>query len=257
MELFGFTLEVLSFLFLAAFIAGFLDTLAGGGGLIALPALIVSGIPPLAALGTNKLQGATGTATATFIMLRTKRVRWEEVKHLMLFAFIGALLGTVAVQFVDTEILHFVIPAVLLCIAVFFVLSPIPYKTPGRPRLSSSAYKKFVVPTIGWYDGMFGPGTGSFFVLAGVSLRGHGLIDSTAVAKTLNFSTNIASLIIFLMAGKVVWIAGIVMMVGQFLGAWGGSLCLFRINPKYLRGIVVIMCCGMLGKYASSLGWFV
>lgn len=257
MELLGFPLEILAFLFLAAVTAGFLDTLAGGGGLIALPALIVSGLPPLAALGTNKLQGSMGTATATFFMLRTRKVCWEDVKHLMLFAFIGALLGTVAVQFIDTEVLHFVIPAVLLCIAVYFVASPIPCSTPVRPRLSISTYKKFIVPVIGWYDGMFGPGTGSFFVLAGISLRGHGLIDSTAIAKTLNFSTNIASLIIFLLAGKVVWIAGIVMMAGQFLGAWGGSLCLFRINPQYLRVIVVVMCCGMLGKYISTMGWFV
>ncbi|MGW8195401.1 MAG: TSUP family transporter [Desulforhopalus sp.] len=257
MEFFGFPPEVLFFLFLAAFTAGFLDTLAGGGGLIALPALIVSGIPPLAALGTNKLQGSMGTATATFVMLRTRKVHWEDVRRPMLSAFIGALFGTIGVQFVDTEILHVVIPVVLLCIAVYFVISPIPCQTSSKPRLSSTTYRKLVVPVIGWYDGMFGPGTGSFFVLAGVSLRGLNLIDSTAVAKTLNFATNIASLIVFLVAGKVVWIAGIVMMTGQFLGAWSGALCLFRINPKYLRVIVVIMCCGMLGKYAVSLGWLV
>jgi uncharacterized membrane protein YfcA len=103
---------------------------------------------------------------------------------------------------------------------------------------------------------MFGPGTGSFFALAGVSLRGHGLIDATAVAKTLNFSTNIASLMVFLLAGKVVWLLGILMMIGQFAGAWGGSHCLFRIHPKYLRLIVVAMCLGMLTKYVFSRGWF-
>jgi hypothetical protein len=82
------------------------------------------------------------------------------------------------------------------------------------------------------------------------------LIDATAVAKTLNFSTNIASLIVFLLAGKVVWLLGILMMVGQFVGAWGGSHCLFRIDPKYLRLIVVAMCVGMLTRYAFSRGWF-
>jgi hypothetical protein len=125
-----------------------------------------------------------------------------------------------------------------------------------QPRLSKGKYQNIIVPSIGWYDGMFGPGTGSFFALAGVSLRGHGLIDATAVAKTLNFSTNIASLMVFLLAGKVVWLLGILMMIGQFAGAWGGSHCLFRIQPKYLRLIVVAMCLGMLTKYVFSRGWF-
>ncbi len=256
MEIANFTIELLSFLFLSAFVAGFLDTLAGGGGLISLPALIISGIPPLSALGTNKLQGSMGTATATYVMLKTKKVTWSNIKHIMLSAFIGGLLGTIAVQFVNTKVLNFVIPTVLLFIAMYFLIGPHPQKNGSRPRISNGIYQKIIVPFIGFYDGMFGPGTGSFFALSGVSLRGHGLIDATAVAKTLNFSTNIASLIIFLIAGKVVWLVGIVMILGQFIGAWGGSQCLFKINPKYLRLIVVAMCLGMLGKYAFFMGWF-
>jgi hypothetical protein len=255
MEVIGLSLETLSFLFLAAAVAGFLDTLAGGGGLIALPALIISGIPPLSALGTNKLQGTVGTATASYVMLHTRRVQWPEVRFLMLSAFLGAMLGTIALQFMNTKILNFVIPAVLLLIAFYFLFSPQPRIEGGRPRLSEGIYRKLIVPIIGWYDGMFGPGTGSFFALAGVSLRGHGLIDATAAAKTLNFSTNIASLIIFLIAGKVVWVAGMIMMLGQFIGAWGGSHCLLRIQAKYLRFIVVAMCLGMLAKYSISMGW--
>jgi hypothetical protein len=256
MEITGFTIELLIFLFVAAFVAGFIDTLAGGGGLIALPALMMSGVPPLSALGTNKLQGTMGTATATFMMLRNERVCWDDVKYLMISAFVGAVLGTVAVQFINTEFLTLVIPAVLLLIAVYFLLAPQPVLGLTKPRLSKGKYQNIIVPSIGWYDGMFGPGTGSFFALAGVSLRGHGLIDATAVAKTLNFSTNIASLMVFLLAGKVVWLVGILMMIGQFAGAWGGSHCLFRIHPKYLRLIVVAMCLGMLTKYAFSRGWF-
>ena len=255
MEVMGFTAELLTFLFFAAFVAGFLDTLAGGGGLIALPALMMCGIPPLSALGTNKLQGTMGTATATYMMLKNKKVRWNDVKFLMLSAFIGAVLGTIAVQFVNIEFLTLVIPVVLLLIAVYFLLSPLPQEGLTDPRMSKGKYQKVIVPSIGWYDGMFGPGAGSFFALAGVSLRGHGLIDATAVAKTLNFSTNIASLMVFLLAGKVVWLVGLLMMIGQFVGAWGGAQCLFRINPKYLRLIVVAMCLGMLTKYAFSMGW--
>lgn len=253
MELAGFSLEILIFLFIIAVVAGLIDTLAGGGGLIALPALILSGIPPLYALGTNKLQGSMGTATATFMMLRKRRVRWSEVRLLMLAAFIGSAFGTVAVQFIHTEVLSFVIPAVLVFIAIYFLISPTPSQVSSRPKISQERYQRFVVPVIGWYDGMFGPGTGSFFALAGVSLQGLGLINATAVAKTLNFATNIAALLVFVMAGKIIWGAGILMMAGQMLGAWAGSHILFAINPKYLRFLVVFMCMGMLVRYVLSL----
>jgi len=251
LEFADFTIQVLLFLFFAAFVAGFLDTLAGGGGLIALPAVIMSGIPPLLALGTIKLQGTMGTATATLMMLRGRRVSWDEVKLLMLSAFIGSALGTCALQFINAELLRFIIPGVLLFIAIYFLVSPQP-ETGGKPKISSPLYRNCIVPAIGWYDGMFGPGTGSFFALAGVSFQGRNLLDSTAVAKTLNFSTNIASLFVFLTVGKVVWVVGLVMMAGQFLGAWAGANCLFKINTKYLRFVIVLMCSGMLGKYLYS-----
>ena len=249
MEFSGFTSELLFILFLVAIIAGFIDTLAGGGGLITMPALLISGVPPLAALGTNKLQGSVGTATSTYMMLKHKKICWLDVKHLMFFAFIGSALGSIAVQFINVEILSFIIPAVLLLIAIYFSISPMPNNKESKARLSENKYKLTVVPIIGWYDGMFGPGTGSFFSLAGVSLRGQGLINSTAIAKSLNFSTNIASLLIFVIAGKLVLVLGIVMMLGQMIGAWLGSHCLFKINPVYLRIVVVLICLSMLLKY--------
>jgi len=255
MEFTQITIELLSILFIVAIVAGLLDTLAGGGGLIALPALILSGVGPLAALGTNKLQGSMGTATATFLMIKNKRVKWHEVKKLMLFAFIGAIIGAVAIQFIDTKLLTYVIPIVISFIGIYFLISPTPSEQQTKPKISKRSYRNIVIPTIGCYDGFFGPGTGSFFALAGISLRGSGIINATAIAKTLNFSTNIASLIIFLIAGKIVWAIGLVMMLGQAIGAWLGSHCLFSINPKYLRILVVIMCFGMLVKYGYDMGW--
>jgi uncharacterized membrane protein YfcA len=256
LELAGLGIEVLFFLFFVAFVAGFIDTLAGGGGLIALPALIMTGIPPLFALGTNKLQGTMGTATASFMMFKNKKVLWPNVRYLMLSAFIGSALGTIAVQFVNTRILTFVIPVVLLFTAIYFLFFQGSGQRSLHPILSKQKYQRAIMASIGWYDGMFGPGTGSFFALAGVSVRGLGLIDATAVAKTLNFSTNIAALIVFLIAGKVVWAAGLLMMLGQLIGAFAGSKYLFRVNPKKLRLIVVAMCLGMLGKYLFSMGLF-
>lgn len=243
--------DILVALAAVAMVAGLIDTLAGGGGLIVLPALILCGIPPHFALGTNKLQGSMGTATATFMMLRKRRVHWAEVKLLMVAAFAGSVMGTVAVQLIKAEVLSFAIPLVLLGIAAYFLLAPQP-SSGHRPLVSAGRYRRLVVPAIGWYDGMFGPGTGSFFALAGVSLRGLGLIEATAVAKTLNFATNIASLLVFLTAGKILWSVGLVMMAGQMAGAWLGSHALFAINPRYLRLLVVTMCLGMLCRYLLS-----
>jgi uncharacterized membrane protein YfcA len=254
LEIAGFSAEAFSLLFSAASIAGFIDTLAGGGGLITIPALIASGIPPLAVLGTNKLQATMGTATATYMMLKNKKVAWDGVRRFMFSAFLGSMAGAVGIQFVNAESLALMIPGVLLLVAVYFLIMPRPRELEPKPLLSASMYQRLIVPTIGCYDGMFGPGTGSFFTLAGVSLRGHGLIDATVIAKTLNFSTNIASLIVFLCAGKVVWTAGVVMMSGQLVGAWAGAHCLFKINPRYLRLTVVVVCLALLAKYGLTYG---
>lgn len=242
-------IEVLVFLFIAAAIAGFMDTLAGGGGLITIPALVVSGVPPLAALGTNKLQSCFGSGTASFLLFKRKKIHWQELRPMMLAAFIGSVAGTVIVQFIDTRVLGFMIPLVLVIIAAYFITAPYLKLESPEPRMSAGLYQKTVLPAIGTYDGMFGPGTGSFLAVAGVSLRGLALINATAIAKPLNFATNIASLIVFIFAGQIMWLAGLTMIVGQILGAWLGSHYLFKVNPKILRILIVTICLLMLGQY--------
>lgn len=244
-----FAVEVLAFLFFAAVIAGFMDTLAGGGGLITIPALVVSGIPPLAALGTNKLQSSFGAATSSFLLFKRKKIHWQELRPMMIAAFMGSVIGSVAVQIIDNKVLEFVIPLVLVIIAVYFITAPYLKLESAKPRMTDKNYQKSVLPIIGAYDGMFGPGTGSFLAAAGVSLRGLELINATAMAKPLNFATNIASLIVFIFAGQIVWLAGLVMIVGQMFGAWLGSHYLFKINPKKLRILIVTICLLMLTHY--------
>ncbi len=244
-----FAVETLLFLFFAAAIAGFMDTLAGGGGLITIPALVVSGIPPLAALGTNKLQSSFGSGTASFLLFKRKKIHWYELRPLMIAAFIGSAIGTVIVQFIDAKVLGFIIPLVLVMIAVYFITAPYLKLDTAKPRISDKVYQKTVLPIIGVYDGMFGPGTGSFLAVSGVSLRGLELINATAIAKPLNFATNIASLIVFIFAGQIIWLAGFAMIAGQMLGAWMGSHYLFKVNPKILRILIVTLCLVMLGQY--------
>jgi uncharacterized membrane protein YfcA len=247
-----FALETLLFLFFAAAVAGFMDTLAGGGGLITIPALVVSGVPPLAALGTNKLQSSCGSGTASFLMLKRKKILWGDIKPLMLMAFLGSISGSILVQFINAKILSFIIPLVLLIIAVYFISAPYFKVESDKPRVSERSYKNLVIPGIGIYDGMFGPGTGSFLAAAGAGLRALELIKATATAKPLNFATNIAALLVFIAAGQVIWTAGITMIVGQILGAWIGSHYLFKVNPKILRMLIVTICLIMLGQYGYN-----
>ncbi len=245
----GLSTGLLVLLFATALLAGFIDTLAGGGGLITLPALILAGLPPLTALGVNKLQGSVGTATASWMMWRKGKLEQTRVGTLMAMAFAGSVAGSLAIQFVDSQALRWVIPVVLTLIAAWFLLAPAMNLQPGRARMGSKSYHRLVIPLIGAYDGAFGPGTGSFFTLAGVALRGHGLIDSTAIAKTLNFATNLAALLVFLAAGQVLWPVGLLMMAGQLVGAWLGAHSLLRIDPRWLRLLIVGTSLAMLLRY--------
>lgn len=249
MEALILTPELLLILLGVAMVAGCLDTLVGGGGLIVLPALVLAGIPPLQALGTNKMQGTVGTATASAMMLRHGKVRWTEVRSLMAWAFGGSALGSLIVQVVDTSFLRFMIPLVLVVVATYFLLQGSLLQRLRPITMAPGTFGRGVVPAIGLYDGMFGPGTGSFFSLAGVALRAQSLLQATAAAKILNFATNFASLLVFVLAGNFVWQAALVMMLGQALGAWAGSHILFKINPLYLRALIVLMCVGMLVRY--------
>lgn len=241
----------LALLLFIALVAGYIDTLVGGGGLITVPALMAAGVPPIYALGTNKLQAVAGSGTATFTMFSRSKVNFHQVKWLMLMAFVGSFAGAVAVHFFDASILDFLIPVVIVFIALYFLFAP-DLSADSRPaKLSKKTYGASAVPIIGAYDGMLGPGTGSFFVWSGVSLRGHGIVDSTMIAKSLNFSTNIAALIVFVAYGNVLWIIGLLMMVGQAIGARLGSKSLMTIDPSFLRYLVIAVCFVML------IVWFV
>ncbi|WP_062209363.1 TSUP family transporter [Demequina oxidasica] len=240
------TWHALLILFIVALLAGFLDTLAGGGGLLTVPALLLAGIPPLQALGTNKLQSSFGTGMATYQVIRKKRVHWRDVRWPMLWAFLGSAAGAVAVQFIDTDALLIIIPVVLALVAAYFLFVPKSHLPPPEPRMTDPAYEATLVPIIGAYDGAFGPGTGSLYALSGVALRAKSLVQSTAIAKTLNFATNFAALLVFAFAGHMLWTVGAVMIVGQLIGAYVGSHMLFRVNPLVLRVLIVVMSLGML-----------
>ena len=255
MDLAVYSFEILTFLFVIAIIAGFIDTLVGGGGLLAVPALMLSGMPPIYVLGTNKLQGSMGTGIATFVLFRKNKLKWDRIKYLMLASFCGAVLGAVIVQLINTKFLSFVIPIVLVVIAIYFIIFPKPKKQLSN-GLSDRSFNNIVVPTVGFYDGMFGPGAGSFYVLTGVLFKKLDIIQSTILAKPLNFASNVAGLVVFLSFGHVAWLIGLLMMLGQLIGASFGVNYLLKANPRVIRFLIVVMSISMLARYIYSMGLY-
>jgi len=233
----------------AALVAGFVDTIAGGGGLITVPALLLGGVPPLQVLGTNKLQGAFGVLVAS-ISLRSKTgLDLKSAGISFAMAFLGGAIGAFLIQLVDTKALDIMIPAVLSGIALYFMLAPAVKDVERKPRLAQAPYQMIVVPCIGLYDGLFGPGAGSFYALSGVALRGLGLVRATANAKLFNFSSNLASLGVFVYGGKVLWLIGGIMIGGQVIGARLGALAVHKGGEKLIRPMIIFVCLAMLAKY--------
>lgn len=235
-----FSLLVIVLLFSTAVIAGYLDALVGGGGMLTIPALLLAGVPTISALGTNKLQAIAGSGTASLKLLMGRHISFSQVRWWMLTSFLGSVAATLVVQKIDPSAFNWLIPLVIFVIAVYFLIAS-RVTMAGRERLSRKVYGATVVPLIGFYDGMFGPATGSFFVMAGTSLRGTPIVKATMVAKAMNFASNFGSLLVFFWFGKIVWSIGLLMIVGQIIGASLGTKMLLSINPVVLRRLLVIM----------------
>ncbi|MET0251282.1 MAG: TSUP family transporter, partial [Novosphingobium sp.] len=178
---------------LTGVVTGFIDAVAGGGGLIMMPALLSAGLPPHVALGTNKLQSMMGTTTAANTFWRHGLFKVRTDLGTVAVVFAGAAGGALVVQALQARILQLVVPGLLLAVALYVVLSPRMDDTDAHQRLGTRGYAP-VAGGIGFYDGFFGPGTGSFFTTSLVALRGFGLTRATAMTKLLNATSNWASL---------------------------------------------------------------
>ncbi len=241
-------ITTLIFLALAASLAGFVDSIAGGGGLLALPALLVAGLDPVSALATNKLQGSFGTASATYAFWRKGHLNIAEHWRIIAATFLASCAGVAAIKYAPTQFLSAALPLLLIAIAIYFAVSPKLSNESKAPRISQTAFALGLAPAIGFYDGIFGPGTGSFFMLAMVTLLGLGIVQATAQTKLLNFTSNIAALLVFAFSGKIIWVAGLTMGVAQFLGAQLGSHTAMKQGAKIIRPLLVIVCCAMAIK---------
>ena len=230
-----------------AVLTGFIDAIAGGGGLIMLPALLFSGASPIQALATNKLQSVFGTAVATRNYARAGLVNWREHKLAIVLVFIGATAGVLLVQSIDAAVLNLVIPLLLVSVAIYVLLSPRMSDDDVHQRLSEREYAP-VGGLVGLYDGFFGPGTGTFFTTSLVALRVYGLTRATAVTKLLNFVSNVASVLFFALGGQMLWLLGLCMAAGAMLGGWLGSHSAIRFGARLIRPLLVVISLGLTAR---------
>ncbi|MFB2533333.1 TSUP family transporter [Paracoccus sp. p4-l81] len=232
--------ELIALLIGAAFFAGFVDSIAGGGGLITLPVLMLAGVPPVQALATNKVQGAFGAATAAWAYGRRGLVDLRRQGWGALMAFLGSLAGAFLVTFVPTEALRFALPVVLIGIALFFALKPGLDDTDRQQRLTPAIFTITVAPLIGFYDGLVGPGAGAFYMLGFVMLAGYGILKATAHTKMLNFASNIGGIVAFAIVSPPIWMLGLVMGLAQMAGALVGTRLAMRVGARIIKPLLVI-----------------
>lgn len=222
-------------------VAGFVDAVAGGGGLIALPALLSAGLSPIAALATNKVQSIVGTSAAAVTYWRGGYVTLRAMIPGVIATFVGAYLGAVTVRALDTSKLDIAVPIAIIAVALYFTFSPSIKDIDRIARLKFAIFVPVFGFIIGFYDGLFGPGTGSFFMIGFVALFGLGATRAAAHTKILNVTSNLAALALFIPAGDVVWSAGIAMAVGQMVGGYLGALTGIRFGAKVIRPLVIVV----------------
>jgi uncharacterized membrane protein YfcA len=221
--------------------AGFVDTIAGGGGLLTLPILLGICPDPKLALGTNKLQATFGSSSATFHFARAGALSLQECRRACLLAFLGSLIGTLLVQQFDSHRLKQIVPLLLFVVAMLVWFRPQLGEKDIHPRLSRIKFDFIFAFGIGLYDGFLGPGTGTFLALAFMLGLGFNLAKATANTKALNWASNVASLIVFLLAQKVWFAAGLTMGAGQWLGARLGSHMVMTRGTKFIRPVFLTM----------------
>lgn len=228
---------VFALLFFTGFSAGFVDSVAGGGGLISLPVLLALGLPPQVALGTNKLQGSFGSFSAAWNYVRNGGVNLSECRSGIVCTLLGAVMGSCLVQRIDPALIKHIIPFLLLFVLLHTVFSKNLGYTEQKPLLARGLFFALFGLALGFYDGFFGPGTGSFWTAALMAVGGFNMTRATGICKIMNFTSNIVALALFWVGGNVLVPVGLSMASGQVLGARAGSNLAIKKGTGFIRPV--------------------
>jgi uncharacterized protein len=236
-----------------AFLAGLVDAIAGGGGLVTFPALLAAGLPTHVALGTNKGQSVFGSAAALLRYARAGLVNGQQAKATFPAGFVGALAGAALVLLVQPSVLRPVVLVMLVAAAAF--VAQLRDVAPRRfvPREKVQLVAAAIALVIGTYDGFFGPGCGTFLFVAFVGLLGATVAKATADAKVVNFASNLASVIVFSTRGVVVWKLALPMAAGQALGAWTGAHIAVKAGAPLIRRVVLLVVLALVARLGYDM----
>lgn len=247
---------MIALLAVTAFLAGTVDAIAGGGGLITMPALLAAGLPTHLALGTNKGQSVWGSCAAMVTFWRRGRIDRRQALLAFPLGLAGAALGARLVLLISKETLRPVVIVMLIGAAVLLVVRK-PARDedapPGEHRARYLVLACVLAFVIGAYDGFFGPGTGTFLIVGFVALCGKSLARATADAKVVNFASNLAALAAFALAGTVVWEVALPMAAGQLAGGVVGARLAIRGGARLIRLAVLTVSGALVLKLVIDL----
>lgn len=247
-DLIPLSLDGLMLLMLATFVASFIDAIAGGGGLIVVPALMLAGLTPVQALATNKVQAVFGVWSAAVNYARLGLVEPRRQIVPVAICFAGGLLGASLITAIPTDALRKALPAVMIGLALFFLLRRGLDDTDRVARMRPAVFSATIVPLVALYDGLFGPGTGSFYLMGLVTLAGFGLLRATAASKLLNAGSNLGSLTGFALLGEPQWALGLVLAVAAVAGSTLGARAAAKVGARLIRPLLVVTSSAMALK---------
>ena len=237
----------------AALVAGTVDAVAGGGGLLTVPALLAAGLSPHLVLGTNKGQSMFGSFAALVRFGRSGLIDPRRAVVMFPLGFAGSLAGAALVLVVPPAVLRPVVLVLLAAAALFIGLRPAARPHGGPPGRREAFLAGAAALAIGAYDGFFGPGTGTFLIVAFVGILGHGLARASAEAKVVNFASNLAAGVLFATRGTVVWRIALPMAAAQLAGGWLGAHLAVRRGDALVRRVVVAVALGAAAKLAWDM----
>lgn len=233
--------QLLFILFVTGIVAGTIDAIAGGGGIICLPMLLGVGLPPHLALGTNKLQSSVGTFAATRSYYRAGLLNLKTIYKGLAFGFLGAVLGSISAQLISSDILKQIIPFLLVLIFAYTLFSPKMGVEDKKPLLSEFYFYIIFGFGLGFYDGFFGPGTGSFWVFSLMFFLGYNLRKATAYTKIFNLKSNLIATACFAFGQNIDYRIATCMAVGQLIGGQLGAHLAIKNGARLIRPIFIIM----------------
>ena len=240
------TLPLLHFVIVCplVFLGGFVDAVAGGGGLISLPAYLIAGLPPHNAIATNKLSSAMGTALTTVRFARKGFIPWRQAVVCVIFAFIGSTLGAKLALKIDSEVFTLLMLVILPLVAVYVFrgngLGQQEAEVPCSPH-KTLMISSLAALLIGGYDGFYGPGTGTFLILAFTGLAHMELTKANGVTKAINLTTNLSALVVFLLGGKVMILLGLVAGCLGLLGNYLGTRFFIQGGVKFVKPLTLVV----------------